>query len=122
MSPNCFVRTLTVVSNPSTFCSASRAIFAFPLDHSFISSLEVFFSFFPVSDDVSFRHPVPGGADALPLQYVSKFLPLIYAIDALRKVMVLGVGLSGVAVELLLLVAISVVTIALGVPLFDRAV
>lgn len=58
----------------------------------------------------------------MPLQYVSKFLPLIYAIDALRKVMVLGVGLSGVAVELLLLVAISVVTIALGVPLFDRAV
>jgi ABC-2 type transport system permease protein len=58
----------------------------------------------------------------LPLQYVSKVLPLTYAVDALRKVMVLGVDLSGVVVELLLLVVISVVTIALGVPLFDRAV
>jgi len=58
----------------------------------------------------------------LPLQYVSKVLPLTYAVDALRKVMVLGVDLSGVVVELLLLVIISVVTIALGVPLFDRAV
>jgi len=58
----------------------------------------------------------------VPLQYVSKFLPLTYAVDALRKVMVLGVDVSGVIVELLLLVAISIVTIALGVPLFDRAV
>lgn len=58
----------------------------------------------------------------LPLQYVSKVLPLTYAVDALRKVMVLGVDIGGVVVELLLLVVISVVTIALGVPLFDRAV
>jgi ABC-2 type transport system permease protein len=58
----------------------------------------------------------------LPLQYVSKVLPLTYAVNALRKVMVLGVDLSGVVVELLLLVIISIVTIALGVPLFDRAV
>jgi ABC-2 type transport system permease protein len=49
-------------------------------------------------------------------------LPLTYAVDALRKVMVLGVDIGGVVVELLLLVAISIVTIALGVPLFDRAV
>ncbi len=58
----------------------------------------------------------------LPLQYVSKVLPLTYAVDALRKVMVLGVGLDGVIFELFILVIISVVTIALGVPLFDRAV
>ena len=58
----------------------------------------------------------------LPLQYVSKILPLTYAVDALRKVMVLGVEPSGVVLELLLLVIISVATIAVGVPLFDRAV
>jgi len=58
----------------------------------------------------------------LPLQYVSKFLPLTYAVDALRKVMVLGVGLDGVIFQLLLLVILSVATIVLGVPLFDRAV
>lgn len=58
----------------------------------------------------------------LPLQYVSKVLPLTYAVDALRKVMVLGVGIEGVFVQLLILVILSVVTIAVGVPLFDRAV
>jgi ABC-2 type transport system permease protein len=58
----------------------------------------------------------------LPLQYVSKVLPLTYAVDALRKVMVLGVGIDGVAFQLLLLLVISAVTILIGVPLFDRAV
>ncbi len=58
----------------------------------------------------------------LPLQYVSKVLPLTYAVDALRKVMVLGVGLDGVIFELILLVIISAATIVAGVPLFDRAV
>jgi ABC-2 type transport system permease protein len=58
----------------------------------------------------------------LPLQYVSKILPLTYAVDALRKVMILGVGPSGVILELLILVIISIATILVGVPLFDRAV
>ncbi len=57
----------------------------------------------------------------LPLQYVSKVLPLTYAVDALRKVMVLGVGIDGVAFQLFLLLIIGTVTILIGVPLFDRA-
>ena len=58
----------------------------------------------------------------VPLQYISKVLPLTYATDALRKVMVLGVELNGVLFQLGLLIVIGVVTIAIGVPLFDRAV
>jgi len=58
----------------------------------------------------------------LPLQYVSKFLPLTYAVDALRKVMVLGVGPDGVIFQMLLLIILGAATIVLGVPLFDRAV
>jgi len=58
----------------------------------------------------------------LPLQYVAKALPLTYAVDALRKVMVLGVGVGDVVSQLFILVIIGVVTILLGVPLFDRAV
>jgi len=58
----------------------------------------------------------------LPLQYVSKVLPLTYAVDALRKVMVLGVGPEGVIFQLFLLGILSVATIVIGVPLFDRAV
>jgi ABC-2 type transport system permease protein len=56
------------------------------------------------------------------LQYVAKVLPLTYAVDALRKVMVLGVGLDGVLFQLTVLVVIGAITIAVGVPLFDRAV
>jgi len=58
----------------------------------------------------------------VPLQIVSKFLPLTYAIDALRKVMILGSGIEAIILPLTILVAIAVVTVALGVPLFDRAV
>ena len=58
----------------------------------------------------------------LPLQYVAKALPLTYAVDALRKVMVLGVGPEGVIFQLFILVILSAATILLGVPLFDRAV
>jgi hypothetical protein len=45
-----------------------------------------------------------------------------YAVDALRKVMILGVEPNGVILELLILVIISIATILVGVPLFDRAV
>jgi len=58
----------------------------------------------------------------LPLQYVAKVLPLTYAVDALRKVMVLGVGPEGVVFQLFILVILSTVTMLLGVPLFDRTV
>ena len=58
----------------------------------------------------------------VPLQMVSKVLPLTYAIDALRKVMILGVGIDAIIFPLTILVVIGVVTVTLGVPLFDRAV
>ncbi len=58
----------------------------------------------------------------LPLQYVAKVLPLTYAVDALRKVMVLGVGVGDVVPQMLILIVISAVTLLVGVPLFDRAV
>jgi len=58
----------------------------------------------------------------VPLQMVSRVLPLTYAIDALRKVMILGSGIDAIVFPLTILVAIGVVTVALGVPLFDRAV
>jgi ABC-2 type transport system permease protein len=56
------------------------------------------------------------------LQTVSKVLPLTYAVEALRKVMILGAGIEAVIVPLSILVALGVVTMTLGVPLFNRAV
>lgn len=58
----------------------------------------------------------------VPLQVVSRFLPLTYAVNALRKVMILGVGISGIALELIVLVILCGMTVFAGVPLFDRAV
>ena len=62
--------------------------------------------------------------EAMPafLQTVSKVLPLTYAVDALRKVMILGAGIEAVIFPLTILVILAVVTMTLGVPLFDRAV
>jgi ABC-2 type transport system permease protein len=56
------------------------------------------------------------------LQTISKLLPLTYAVDALRKVMILGAGINAVIEPILILVALAIVTIVLGVPLFSRAV
>jgi ABC-2 type transport system permease protein len=56
------------------------------------------------------------------LQMISKVLPLTYAVDALRKVMILGAGLEAILWPLAILITLGVVTMTLGVPLFRRAV
>lgn len=56
------------------------------------------------------------------LQTVSKVLPLTYAVEALRKVMILGVGFEAIILPITVLVILGVVTMTLGVPLFERAV
>jgi ABC-2 type transport system permease protein len=55
------------------------------------------------------------------MQSISKVLPLTYAADALRKVMVLGAGIPQIASELAVLIAFGVVMIAIAVPVFKRA-
>ena len=55
------------------------------------------------------------------LQLVSKVLPLTYAVDALRKVMILGAGIEAIILPLAILIILGVGTMTLGVPLFDRA-
>jgi ABC-2 type transport system permease protein len=54
------------------------------------------------------------------MQTISHFLPLTYASDALRKVMVLGAGISQISTELIVLVAFGVVMIAIALPVFRR--
>ena len=55
------------------------------------------------------------------MQNISKALPLTYAADALRKVMVLGAGIPEISTELAILIAFGVVMIAIAVPVFKRA-
>jgi len=55
------------------------------------------------------------------MQSISKALPLTYAADALRKVMVLGAGIPQITTELTVLIAFGVVMTAIAVPVFKRA-
>jgi len=54
------------------------------------------------------------------MQDISKILPLTYASDALRKVMVLGAGVPQISTDLIVLVVFGVVMIAIAVPVFRR--
>jgi len=54
------------------------------------------------------------------MQDISKILPLTYASDALRKVMVLGAGVPQISTDLIVLIVFGVVMIAIAVPVFRR--
>jgi ABC-2 type transport system permease protein len=56
------------------------------------------------------------------LQAISKVLPLTYAVDALRKVMILGAGIEAVIWPITILIVLGVITLIVGVPLFEKAV
>jgi len=55
------------------------------------------------------------------MQDISKVLPLTYATDALRKVVVLGAGIPDITSELAILVVFGIVMTAIAVPVFRRA-
>jgi ABC-2 type transport system permease protein len=55
------------------------------------------------------------------MQDISKLLPLTYATQALRKVMVLGAGIPAITTELAVLVGFGIVMTAIAVPAFRRA-
>jgi len=55
------------------------------------------------------------------LQYASKALPLTYAIQAMRKVMVLGAGVQDILTEVVILFGFGTVLLFVSIPLFKRA-
>lgn len=56
------------------------------------------------------------------MQYISKAIPLTYAVGALRKVMILGAGLTAIKLELIVLFVFGVTTLIISVPLFKRII
>ena len=54
------------------------------------------------------------------MQDISKFLPLTYAADAMRKVMVLGAEIPAISSDLIIMVVFGIVMVAIAVPLFRR--
>jgi ABC-2 type transport system permease protein len=55
------------------------------------------------------------------MQDVAKVLPLTYATDALRKVMVLGASVPDITADLTILIVFGIVMTAIAVPVFRRA-
>ncbi len=56
------------------------------------------------------------------MQFISKCVPLTYAVEALRKVMILGAGIADVGRELVILVLFGVVTLTIAVPVFKKII
>jgi len=56
------------------------------------------------------------------MQKISRLIPLSYAIEALRKVMILGAGLGDVKKEIFVLLVMSIISLSFAVPLFKRLV
>ena len=61
--------------------------------------------------------------DQLPvwMQYIGKALPLYYAADALRKVIILNSSLGAIMPDVLILIAYTFLTMTIAIPLFDKA-
>lgn len=55
------------------------------------------------------------------MQDISQIIPLTYAADAMRKIMLLNAGLGDVITQVLILVAFGIVTMAIAVPLFRKS-
>ena len=55
------------------------------------------------------------------MQWIGKAMPLYYAADALRKVMILNAGFNVIGGDLIILVAYSILTMLAAVPVFKRA-
>jgi len=55
------------------------------------------------------------------MQTVAHALPLTYASQAMRKVMLLGAGVSAIYTEMIILITFGVVMLIIAVPMFKRA-
>ena len=55
------------------------------------------------------------------LQSVGKMLPLYYAADALRKVIVLNASLPQILPDVMILAVYAIVTLGVAIPVFEKA-
>jgi ABC-2 type transport system permease protein len=55
------------------------------------------------------------------MQYISKALPLTYATQAMRKVVVLGAGIGDILTEVVVLLVVGIVLLIVSIPLFKKA-
>jgi ABC-2 type transport system permease protein len=56
------------------------------------------------------------------MQWISKGLPLTYAVEALRKCVVLGTGMSGMMTQIWVMLGFGVIFTVISIPVFNRAI
>jgi ABC-2 type transport system permease protein len=55
------------------------------------------------------------------MQTIAKFIPITYAADAMRKIILLNAGIGDILFQIVILIAFGIVTMAIAVPLFRRS-
>ncbi len=55
------------------------------------------------------------------MQIISQFIPITYAADAMRKIILLNAGVGDVIYQIIILLGFGVVTMAIAVPLFRKS-
>ncbi len=56
------------------------------------------------------------------MQWISKILPLTYAVEALRKCIVLGTGITGMVPEVWVMLGFGVVFTEIAIPVLSRVI
>jgi len=85
--------------------TATQLLFMFQLPMLFLSGV-----FFPIQQMPRF------------MQNIAHLLPLTYAVSAMRKVIVLGAGVTDIKTELLILSVFGFITLIISVPTFKRII
>jgi ABC-2 type transport system permease protein len=55
------------------------------------------------------------------MQYIGKALPLYFAADALRKVIILNASLSVIMPDVIILIIYTFLTMIIAIPMFEKA-
>jgi len=96
---------ILITSFTSTEETANMIMMSFMFPMMFLSGV-----FFPLQQMPQF------------MQIVARFLPLTYAVTALRRVVVLGAGVPAIATDIVILFGFGIVLLSVALVMFERAV
>jgi len=96
---------ILITSFTSTEETANMIMMSFMFPMMFLSGV-----FFPLQQMPQF------------MQIIARFLPLTYAVTALRRVVVLGAGVPAIATDIVILFGFGIVLLSVALVMFERAV
>jgi ABC-2 type transport system permease protein len=96
---------ILITSFASTEETANMVMMSFLFPMMFLSGV-----FFPLQQMPQF------------MQIIARFLPLTYAVTALRRVVVLGAGVPSIATDIVILFGFGIVLLSVALVMFERAV